>query len=561
MDSAGNTRCSKGTPKRIEFWAPLLVLIVVAAVLRVAYARDQALWADELFSLALATGHSLEGPPFTWDAARGDFFSYEAPTAPADLRRYLEHEVPVASPAQVSRAVLLSDTNAPGYYLALWLWTLLINTHDLSLRLFSIAWAVACVPMLWVTAQMIGGRRVAFTACTLFAVLPLSIDYSIEVRMYSMLWFWSISIAWATLMLRRFGARPELLVIWTLISAAGLLTHYFFAFACGPIALWLLIQPGRLRRWHVIACVAAVAVLIAPWYMHILQSFTAWRVTKDWLKDPSVVVGEDKYRPFFYLAHNALAPFWDMLTSWRRMAGFAAVGLALMAWSGRRAIAEGRLLVWLWWLGPALGLFVVDAVLDTYTAAIPRYALAALPATMLLVGILMSPLPRSVYIPLLGLMVMAALPAMHRLFTSEGRNSWGYQRVARLLDQRAGPDQLVLVHSVPSGFLGIARYTHAPTVLALWTQQLRKFEGRNNVKAIARDVTKLTAGWRKIFVVAIHDVNEPSPELDYLRQHANLVAESRQGRARVAEFLPTDCGVFTWPPTIRNAVPADAADP
>ena len=70
MDSAGNTRCSKGTPKRIEFWAPLLVLIVVAAVLRVAYARDQALWADELFSLALATGHSLEGPPFTWDAAR-----------------------------------------------------------------------------------------------------------------------------------------------------------------------------------------------------------------------------------------------------------------------------------------------------------------------------------------------------------------------------------------------------------------------------------------------------------------------------------------------------------
>ena len=40
-----------------------LGLIAVTAALRIAHARGQGLWGlDELFSLALATGHSLEGP-------------------------------------------------------------------------------------------------------------------------------------------------------------------------------------------------------------------------------------------------------------------------------------------------------------------------------------------------------------------------------------------------------------------------------------------------------------------------------------------------------------------
>ena len=77
MDMAGNTRCSKDTPKRIEFWAPLLVLIVVAAVLRVAYARDQALWATNYFrsrlrpDTALKARHSLGTLPAA-SPARGE---------------------------------------------------------------------------------------------------------------------------------------------------------------------------------------------------------------------------------------------------------------------------------------------------------------------------------------------------------------------------------------------------------------------------------------------------------------------------------------------------------
>ena len=107
----------------------------------------------------------------------------------------------------------------------------------------------------------------------------------------------------------------------------------------------------------------------------------------------------------------------------------------------------------------------------------------------------------------------------------------------------------MLVHSIPSGILGIARYTHTTTPLALWTQQLRTFENRNDANAIAADVVKLTAGYRKVYAVAVHDVGEPSPELDYLRQHAKIAAETWQGKARVLEFVPLNGEVFTWPAT------------
>jgi Dolichyl-phosphate-mannose-protein mannosyltransferase len=532
-----------------RLWVPILGLIAVAAGLRIAYARGQGLWGDELFSLALATGHSLEGAPSTWQPALGDFVSYGVPSAPADLRHYLEHEAPAASPARVIRAVLLSDTNPPGYYLALWLWTLIVGTRDISLRLFSVAWAVGCVPILWAVAQMIGGRGVAFAACLLFAVLPLSMDFSIEVRMYSMLWFWSISTAWATLMLHDQGARPALLAIWIITSAAGLLTHYFFAFAWGPMTLWLLLQPGRLKRWQCVACIVVVVLLIAPWYAQVPQSLSAWRVTKDWTK-----IG-NQYRPFVWFVHNALAVI--TITDAQgntihsgRVAIIAAIGLAVMTWAVRAAVTGRWLLIFFWWLVPVLGLFAIDMVQGTYTAAYPRYALAGVPAAVLLVAFAVGSLPQRLRVPLVALMVLACLPDLRRLFVSplDDRNSW-FRPVSWQLDQHAGPDQLVLVHSIPSGILGIARYTHTATPLALWTQQLRNFENRNNANAVAADVVKLTAGYRKIYAVSVHDVGAPSPELDYLRQHAKIAAESRYGgyRARMLEFQPLNGEVFAWP--------------
>lgn len=533
-------------------WTPLLILMALALALRVAHSLGQPLWGDEVFSLALATGHSVEGAPSTWRPELGDFVAFELPTAPGDLRGYLQHESPPASAARVVRAVLLSDTNPPGYYVALWLWTLVAGTQDISLRLFSVAWAVGCLPPLWGVGKAVGGQRVAFASCTLFSVLPLFIDYSIEARMYSMLWFWTISAAWLTLLLHRRGAQTEIIAIWTLVSAAGLLTHYFFAFAWLPMVIWLLIQPPRPGLGQLGAALIAILVLIAPWYSKVPQSLASWRITRDWLKS-AYTSWQNGYHPLTYFTRNTLAAFFERSASesptvWdnRLKAGYAVIGLALMTWAGRCAISGERVLAWLWLLGPVLGLFVFDAVQGTYAAGIPRYSLAAAPAAVVLAGVGLSHVPRRIGLTLLALLIAVSIPALNRLFNSDARASW-FVPAAELLDRSAGPDKLVLVHSIPSGILGLARYTHATMPLALWTQQLRRLEHRDSAEAVVADVVRLIRGRRKVLVVAVHDVRELSPEIDFLRRHAKVEEEAQLGNAQVFVFSPSHGDVFTWP--------------
>ena len=57
-----------------------LIVLIGAAMLAVI--RRQPLWADELFSLAMATGHSLEHPAEAASPAHGDFMESARPQPP-----------------------------------------------------------------------------------------------------------------------------------------------------------------------------------------------------------------------------------------------------------------------------------------------------------------------------------------------------------------------------------------------------------------------------------------------------------------------------------------------
>ena len=123
------------------------VLVVVAALGLRAFAIDrQGLWIDEVFSLAMATGHSLEHPATVAEPNFGDFMERSDPLPPAVFRQYAEHETPPAGASRVVRAVRLSDTSPPLYYLLLNVWTRCVGTGDVALRSFSLLCAAACFP-------------------------------------------------------------------------------------------------------------------------------------------------------------------------------------------------------------------------------------------------------------------------------------------------------------------------------------------------------------------------------------------------------------------------------
>ena len=140
---------------------PSPVLVVACVLVRLGLIDRQGLWADELFSLAMATGHSLEHPDADKaDPALGDFVEFSWPSPPAAYSRYLEHENPPASPARVVRAVLLSDTSPPLYYVVLYASTRLLGTSDAAITVssrFSGRSAACRCSWRWLATSVAGG--------------------------------------------------------------------------------------------------------------------------------------------------------------------------------------------------------------------------------------------------------------------------------------------------------------------------------------------------------------------------------------------------------------------
>ena len=78
-----------------------------AQLARAAFVERQGLWADELFSLGLATGHSLEHAAREADPGQGDFIEWPRAALPSTYAAYLAHEHPPAGLARIVRAVAL----------------------------------------------------------------------------------------------------------------------------------------------------------------------------------------------------------------------------------------------------------------------------------------------------------------------------------------------------------------------------------------------------------------------------------------------------------------------
>jgi hypothetical protein len=525
---------------RGQAWWILFGILAIAALLRIDIAHRSGLWGDELFSLAMATGHSLEHPAAAAQPSLGDFVEPHHPVPAEQFRRYLRHDSPPASPARVIRAVLLSDTSPPLYYLLLYGWTLLFGTSDLMLRLFSTACSLACLPLLIGIARRTSGRAATVPTCVLFAFSPIAIYYSTEGRMYSLLWLCVLGTTWASMVLQRRGGGIGIYAFWIAASAAGFLTHYFFVFPWLAIVAYLLVEPGKLGRLPLLACLMLTAVMIFPWYNKLPESLASWRITKDWLKS----------RPsdfnYFAAIRNTVFQFFSgherHLWLGRRRSSMVAVVLfgavaALMLWRMRqRMFARGRLLLWGLFFAACAGPLVFDFVQHTYTINVPRYAIAALPIAYLLAGSGLGCLGRSMRLVLLALIVLAWSPNLLSLFRN--RLPWLPMReIARAASVNGSSSDLILVHSIPSGVLGIARYANGPAPLASWVGQLGN-------RRVPESVHTLATGRSRILYVKVHQLGEPAPEEDWLRANARVFQERSLGLGTVVEFRPRGSETF-----------------
>jgi len=514
-------------------WPLLLVTFGLIAVLQVLVASRSGLWADEIFSLALSTGHSLEHPAAAADPQRGDFVEPDHPVPAEEFRRYLKHDDPPASPVRVIRAVFLSDTNPPLYYLLLYAWTLAFGTSDIVVRLFSITCALACLPFLVSIAARTGGAVIS--SCVLFAFSPLGIYYSTEGRMYSLLWLCVLATTWASLVLQQRGEGIAIYALWIVASVAGFLTHYFFVFPWLAVVAYLWIAPGKLTKLNLAACLFLTVMLILPWYVNIQESLANWRVTKGWLEwQPP---GFDRGVASLDLVVQPFSGGDNRTSNTAAMILFGLIGVA-MVWRLRiQVFGKNRLLLWLSFAAACVGPLVFDLMQHTYAVAVPRYAITALPFAYLLAAVGLACLGRDTRIIMLILIILAWAPTDLGIYRSRWRGWSPLREISHAACANAGPSDLILIHSMPSGVLGIARYAQGPVGLASWVGQL-------GTRRVPESLRALADGRTRIVLVKVHEGFEPAREEDWLRTNAVVFDEIHLGAGTIVYFRPRDAKTF-----------------
>ncbi|MGN6257237.1 MAG: glycosyltransferase family 39 protein [Solirubrobacterales bacterium] len=163
-------------------------------------------------------------------------------------------------------AVGFSESTPPLYYALAWAWTQVTGTGPWGLRSLSALAGVLTIPVAYLIGRELRGRRTGLVAAALVAVNPMLLWYSQEARAYSLLaFFCALSLLHCVRALQR-GERRDF-VLWGIVSALALGTHYFAVFPLAVEVLLLLRRRGR-AVWAGLWIVGLVGVLLAPLVIH-----------------------------------------------------------------------------------------------------------------------------------------------------------------------------------------------------------------------------------------------------------------------------------------------------
>jgi 4-amino-4-deoxy-L-arabinose transferase-like glycosyltransferase len=164
-------------------------------------------------------------------------------------------------------AVWFSESTPPVYYAIAWVWTQLVGTGEFGLRSISAVAGVATVPVAYLIAVELRGRRAGLWAAALVAVNPMMLWYSQEARAYALVALFGALSALYWLRAERRGERRDF-VWWGIWSGLAIATHYFVAFPILAEALMLLRRRGLRTSLVGMAILGGCALAVAPVAIH-----------------------------------------------------------------------------------------------------------------------------------------------------------------------------------------------------------------------------------------------------------------------------------------------------
>lgn len=292
------------------------------------------------------------------------------------------------------------DVHPPLFYVLLKGWLTVSGLHYLTAKYLAIAASLPALPLLYQIGRRLTGAWTSLAAVLLLAISPAALLLAPTVRDFGL--GLTLSLATAVLALeltarRHFPARRHagLLLLFTLLTAAALLTWYFHLFFLVAEALFLFLSSRRISAGYL--SLAAGSLLALPWYAYVLPHITSKleRGTTTFGSAPRVPGATDLASG---LTRAVLGQPWSVLTA-AALAGWLValgVGLASLLLAGPqhqqtpnpptaspRPLSPARLLMLLLFL---LGILEVAATTLRWSdiGSLDRYILPLLPFAAIL---------------------------------------------------------------------------------------------------------------------------------------------------------------------------------
>ncbi|MBZ0305669.1 MAG: glycosyltransferase family 39 protein [Anaerolineae bacterium] len=202
-------------------WLAVLLLILVAALI-IPRLNNQALWLDEAWTFS-----------------------------------FIDHD----SPREVVREVI-DDRHPPLYFLTVWAWHQAAGDSEVSLRVLSAFAALLTGACLFRWAGALFDRKTGLAALMIFALMDKQVDFSSEVRHYTLLMGWNAAAGW---MLVRHLKGQKAGFGYVLAVTGGLYTHVLMFLILGVHALYALLVRGFSKRLMSLWALAGLA--FAPWML------------------------------------------------------------------------------------------------------------------------------------------------------------------------------------------------------------------------------------------------------------------------------------------------------
>ena len=166
------------------------------------------------------------------------------------------------------------ETHPPGYFLLLNVWSRLVGSDLLALRLLSIYFGLFTVAFTYRLGRLIGAADQALSAAVLLAFMAYFGFYLHETRMYSLLAMVSALTVWsyASLVHSTVGFRNRWLVILCLSSAATIYVHAFGFVLLAAIGIYHLVFIPKNRHWFLVSIAMICAgCLYLPWLPNAIE--------------------------------------------------------------------------------------------------------------------------------------------------------------------------------------------------------------------------------------------------------------------------------------------------